>query len=73
MRKDQWTKLKGFLGYGRYSAELGRYTRESACPICGEKITEDCDGEGVTYSKTKAGGHLFIHEKCLKGGNGAKQ
>lgn len=60
MRKDEWDKLK------RYLAPGGR----SACPICNQSITEGCEGEGVTYSKTKTGTHLFIHEKCLglKGG-----
>ena len=72
MRADEWGKLKRFLGYGRYSHELGRQVRESDCPICNEKITEDCDGEGITYAKTKAGGHMFIHEKCLNAKGGKK-
>lgn len=66
MTKEEWKKLKKHLGFGPYDQQLGRRVRQSACPICTQVITEDSDGAGVTYSKTKAGTHLFIHEKCLK-------
>ena len=65
MTQTEWEKLKKIIqGYP------GRITN---CPICGGEITEDDKCEGLTYSRTKGGTHVFIHELCLKGGEHAKQ
>ena len=56
MRNDEWNKLKRFLPPSGVTQ----------CPICQKAIDECARAEDITYSKTKTGTHLFIHEKCLK-------
>jgi hypothetical protein len=69
MTPKEWEKLKKHMPVGRDKI------RRTTCPICGGEITEDDSGEGLTYSKTGKGSHVFIHESCLfpKGGKHAKQ
>lgn len=69
MTPEEWKRLKKHMPAGRDKI------RRTTCTVCGEEITEDDSGEGITYSKTSRGTHCFIHESCLnpKGGKHAKQ
>lgn len=55
MRNDEWDKLKRNLPPSGITH----------CPICQKAIDEHARAEDITYAKTRAGSHLFIHEKCL--------
>lgn len=52
--------------YARYLPPSGKAT----CPICNKEIREGQDG--VTYSKTRKGTHLFIHLGCSYKGSKKK-
>jgi hypothetical protein len=56
MTELEWEKYKRFFP-----------ERMASCPICNEEITES-ERKDLTYSKTRGGTHLFIHEKCLRKG-----
>jgi hypothetical protein len=36
------------------------------CPVCDEIC---CETDALEYIKTKRGTEIFIHTKCVKGGN----
>lgn len=45
--------------------KVARHCKQGeTCPVCKKSIAAEAP-YGVTYSKTRSGGHVFIHDKCV--------